>query len=118
MQGRNVSCITSSMQSMHSQYNISRLALSIQYHIQWTVYTKSHGLDCQYKVEMSHSLHCLYNQWIVNTIYHALHCQHNITFSGLLIQNLMYWTVNARLKCLIYYIVNTINEVNTISHVM
>ena len=96
MQGRNVSYITLSIQSIYSQYNISRLALSIQYDIQWTVNAKSHGLDCQCKVEMSHSLHYQYNQLIVNTTYHALHCQYNMTFSGLLIQNLMYWTANAR----------------------
>ena len=96
MHGRNVSFITLSIQSMDSQYNISRLPLSIQHHIQWTVNTKSHGLDCQCKVEMSQSLHCQYNQCIVNTIYHALHFQYYITFSGLLIQNLMDWNVNAR----------------------
>ena len=73
MQGRNVSFIILSIQSMDSQYklsiqsmdsqyNISRLALSIQYHIQWTVNAKSHGWDCQCKVEMSHSLYCQYNQ--------------------------------------------------------
>ena len=72
MQGRNVSFIILSIQSMNSQYNISRLALSIQYYIQWTVNVKSHVLDCQCKVEMSYSLHCQYNQYIVNMIAHVI----------------------------------------------
>ena len=80
MQGRNVSFITSSIQLIHSQYDSSCHVMSIQYHIPWTVNTKFHRLDCQWKIEMSHSLHCKYNQYIVNTIYHALHCQYNITF--------------------------------------
>ena len=64
MLGRNVSFITLSIQSMHSQYNISRRALSIQYYIQWTVNVKFHVLDCHCKVEMSHSLHYQYKQCI------------------------------------------------------
>ena len=67
MLGRNVSFITLSIQSINSQYNLSRLVLSIQYHCQGTVNTKSYGLDCQYKVEMSHSLHLQFNQCIVTT---------------------------------------------------
>ena len=51
MQGRNVAFITLSIQSMNSQDNISRFALSIQYYIQWTFNVKSHGLDCQCKVD-------------------------------------------------------------------
>ena len=83
-----------SIQSIHSQYDRSCHVMPIQYYIPWTVNTKSHGLDCQCKGKMPHSLHCHYNQYIVKTTYHAAHCQYYITFSGLLIQNLMDWTVN------------------------
>ena len=84
MQGRNVSFITLPIQSMHSQYNISCLALSIRYDIQWTVNTKSHGLDCQCdhyiaNTIKSHGLDCqckvemfIYYKCIVTTIAHGM----------------------------------------------